>query len=116
LYEKYRTEKLLARRATRNVSDEERKRLLEGALHPNRSSKFDGAYFYCQILDCDLSAANSPLNGCYTLHLSDSINSIGLTTVALVERLAGWRGSIYSGFASCICFRGSYLFRSRHSQ
>lgn len=29
LYEKYRTEKLLARRATRNVSDEERKRLLE---------------------------------------------------------------------------------------
>lgn len=29
LYEKYRTEKLLARRATRNVSDEERKRILE---------------------------------------------------------------------------------------
>ena len=30
LYEKYRTEKLLARRATRNISEEERKRLLEG--------------------------------------------------------------------------------------
>jgi len=29
LYEKYRTEKLLARRATRNISDEERQRLLE---------------------------------------------------------------------------------------
>ncbi|KAI5117323.1 hypothetical protein M0805_002338 [Coniferiporia weirii] len=29
LYEKYRTEKLLARRATRNISDEDRKRLLE---------------------------------------------------------------------------------------
>jgi septin family protein len=32
LYEKYRTEKLLARRATRNISDDERQRLLEGAL------------------------------------------------------------------------------------
>lgn len=30
LYEKYRTEKLLARRATRNISEEERKRLLQG--------------------------------------------------------------------------------------
>ncbi len=30
LYEKYRTEKLLARRATRNISDDDRKRLLEG--------------------------------------------------------------------------------------
>jgi len=29
LYEKYRTEKLLARRATRNISDDDRKRLLE---------------------------------------------------------------------------------------
>jgi septin family protein len=32
LYEKYRTEKLLARRATRNISDDERQRLLEGTL------------------------------------------------------------------------------------
>jgi septin family protein len=32
LYEKYRTEKLLARRATRNISDDERQRLLEGML------------------------------------------------------------------------------------
>ncbi|KAJ7175901.1 septin family protein [Mycena filopes] len=31
LYEKYRTEKLLARRATANITDEERQRLLEGA-------------------------------------------------------------------------------------
>ena len=31
LYEKYRTEKLLARRATRNISEDETKRLLEGA-------------------------------------------------------------------------------------
>ncbi|KAI0670849.1 Septin-domain-containing protein [Trametes maxima] len=30
LYEKYRTEKLLARRATQNISEEERRRLLEG--------------------------------------------------------------------------------------
>jgi septin family protein len=30
LYEKYRTEKLLARRATRNISEDDRKRLLEG--------------------------------------------------------------------------------------
>ncbi|KAG6909130.1 hypothetical protein DXG01_001882 [Tephrocybe rancida] len=30
LYERYRTEKLLARRATRNISDDERQRLLEG--------------------------------------------------------------------------------------
>jgi hypothetical protein len=30
LYEKYRTEKLLARRATANINDDERKRLLEG--------------------------------------------------------------------------------------
>lgn len=34
LYEKYRTEKLLARRATRNISDDERQRLLEGTLIP----------------------------------------------------------------------------------
>lgn len=32
LYEKYRTEKLLARRATRNISDDDRQRLLEGKL------------------------------------------------------------------------------------
>ncbi|KDR82809.1 hypothetical protein GALMADRAFT_57922 [Galerina marginata CBS 339.88] len=32
LYEKYRTEKLLARRATSHISDEERQRLLEGKL------------------------------------------------------------------------------------
>ena len=32
LYEKYRTEKLLARRATRNISEDERQRLLEGML------------------------------------------------------------------------------------
>jgi hypothetical protein len=32
LYEKYRTEKLLARRATRNISEDERHRLLEGML------------------------------------------------------------------------------------
>lgn len=32
LYEKYRTEKLLARRATRNISEDERQRLLEGTL------------------------------------------------------------------------------------
>lgn len=31
LYEKYRTEKLLARRATRQITDDERQRLLEGA-------------------------------------------------------------------------------------
>jgi septin family protein len=31
LYEKYRTEKLLARRATANITDDERQRLLEGA-------------------------------------------------------------------------------------
>ena len=31
LYEKYRTEKLLARRATRNISEDETRRLLEGA-------------------------------------------------------------------------------------
>ena len=30
LYEKYRTEKLLARRATRNISEDETRRLLEG--------------------------------------------------------------------------------------
>jgi septin family protein len=30
LYEKYRTEKLLARRATRNIGPDEAKRLLEG--------------------------------------------------------------------------------------
>lgn len=30
LYEKYRTEKLLARRATRQITDDERQRLLEG--------------------------------------------------------------------------------------
>jgi septin family protein len=30
LYEKYRTEKLLARRATRQISEEQRQRLLEG--------------------------------------------------------------------------------------
>lgn len=30
LYEKYRTEKLLARRATKNISEDETKRLLEG--------------------------------------------------------------------------------------
>lgn len=33
LYEKYRTEKLLARRATRNISDEDRKRLLESKFY-----------------------------------------------------------------------------------
>ena len=32
LYEKYRTEKLLARRATRNISEDETRRLLEGEL------------------------------------------------------------------------------------
>ena len=31
LYEKFRTEKLLARRATRNISEDETRRLLEGA-------------------------------------------------------------------------------------
>ena len=31
LYERYRTEKLLARRATRNISEDETRRLLEGA-------------------------------------------------------------------------------------
>lgn len=30
LYEKYRTEKLLVREATRNISDEEKERLLKG--------------------------------------------------------------------------------------
>lgn len=30
LYEKYRTEKLLARRATQNISEEDTRRLLEG--------------------------------------------------------------------------------------
>lgn len=34
LYEKYRTEKLLARRATRNMCDDDRKRLLEGEPLP----------------------------------------------------------------------------------
>lgn len=34
LYEKYRTDKLLARRATRNIGPEEAKRLLEGTLSP----------------------------------------------------------------------------------
>lgn len=34
LYEKYRTEKLLARRATRQITDGERDRLLEGAFVP----------------------------------------------------------------------------------
>lgn len=34
LYEKYRTEKLLARRATRNISDEDRLKLLEGTYVP----------------------------------------------------------------------------------
>ena len=34
LYEKYRTEKLLARRATAHISDEERQRLLEGSAFP----------------------------------------------------------------------------------
>ncbi len=34
LYEKFRTEKLLARRATRNIGEDETKRLLEGA-HPS---------------------------------------------------------------------------------
>lgn len=33
LYEKYRTEKLLARRATANISDDQRQRLLEGTVH-----------------------------------------------------------------------------------
>ena len=33
LYEKYRTEKLLARRATRNISEDETRRLLEGEYH-----------------------------------------------------------------------------------
>jgi hypothetical protein len=32
LYEKYRTEKLLARRATANISNDQRQRLLEGAF------------------------------------------------------------------------------------
>ena len=32
LYEKYRTEKLLARRATRNIGEDETRRLLEGEL------------------------------------------------------------------------------------
>ncbi|KAG6884955.1 hypothetical protein C0993_007070 [Termitomyces sp. T159_Od127] len=32
-YERYRTEKLLARRATRNISEDERQRLLEGTSH-----------------------------------------------------------------------------------
>lgn len=31
LYERYRTEKLLARRATRNIGEEEARRLFEGA-------------------------------------------------------------------------------------
>jgi septin family protein len=31
LYEKYRTDKLLARRATAQISEEQRQRLLEGA-------------------------------------------------------------------------------------
>lgn len=30
LYERFRTEKLLARRATANISEEERKRMIEG--------------------------------------------------------------------------------------
>jgi hypothetical protein len=34
LYEKYRTEKLLARRATANISDDQRQRLLEGVFLP----------------------------------------------------------------------------------
>jgi septin family protein len=34
LYEKYRTEKLLAKRATRNISDEDRLKLLEGTYIP----------------------------------------------------------------------------------
>ena len=38
LYEKYRTEKLLARRATANISDDQRQRLLEGMVHSVRES------------------------------------------------------------------------------
>lgn len=34
LYEKFRTEKLLARRATRNIGEDETKRLLEGLALP----------------------------------------------------------------------------------
>jgi len=33
LYEQFRTEKLLARRATASISDVERKKLIDGALH-----------------------------------------------------------------------------------
>ncbi|THG94249.1 hypothetical protein EW145_g8178, partial [Phellinidium pouzarii] len=40
LYEKYRTEKLLARRATRNISDEDRKRLLEDRKPLSSTSSF----------------------------------------------------------------------------
>ena len=32
LYEKYRTDKLLARRATANISEKERRRLLQGKV------------------------------------------------------------------------------------
>lgn len=45
LYEKYRTEKLLARRATRNISEEERKRLLEGTSYL-LSAEFDTDALY----------------------------------------------------------------------
>ena len=35
LYEKYRTEKLLARRATRKISESDRRRIFEGAFSEN---------------------------------------------------------------------------------
>ena len=38
LYERYRTEKLLARRATRNISQDETRRMFAGAPIPQLSS------------------------------------------------------------------------------
>jgi septin family protein len=40
LYEKYRTEKLLARRATRNITEEDTQKLMEGTAHFVRSASF----------------------------------------------------------------------------
>ena len=47
LYEKYRTEKLLARRATRNISEDETRRLLEGASFDRSSCSSISQRFSC---------------------------------------------------------------------
>ncbi len=57
LYEKYRTEKLLARRASRQISDEDRERLLQGAsntsMHHSSIESLLTTRTPVQILDCD---------------------------------------------------------------